>query len=64
MSDWIKHDGKSLPEIGAQTEVLVRFADGGESTHPWSVEEWGINWVHSRDKNDADIVAYKVVKRA
>lgn len=73
MTEWIKHDGKSVP-LPKLTKVLVRFRDGFDEEirgyKPMYVSYWenecdwsSSNWCHN-DGNpcDADIMEYKVVE--
>lgn len=52
---WVKYDGSGCP-VKPYEQVVVRFADGDENTHPHRASYW--NWYHAG--GDADIVAYKV----
>jgi hypothetical protein len=71
MSEWIEHDGESMPVPG-ETMVLVRHRDGTDEEErdfaPSRADYWlfgtmfndSSNWSHT-DPCDADIVAYKIV---
>lgn len=70
MSEWIEHDGKSIP-IDKNVKVIVRFRDGTDEELTgasasfagyWHNEyHWpSSNWCHE-EPCGADIVTYKVV---
>lgn len=63
MTDWIEHDGRSVP-VDGECFVLVRFRDGFEERlgEEWKAKHWTTQWFHYPvDEPENDIVAYKVV---
>lgn len=71
MREWIKHDGKSRPDLPPGTRVSVRMSNGWTDetyrAHPswefWDEEEDEDNaWIGPKD-DDIYIIAYKVVQK-
>lgn len=67
-TNWIEHDGKSMPVPG-DTFVYVKFRDGTDDfgSNPWTANKWGgneeqSNWIHNQGKNSSsEIIAYMIV---
>jgi hypothetical protein len=66
MSEWIEHDGESVPQFKHMDRVVVRFRSAGTSPPIYWLsdklsEKGRSQWVHGDQPSAGDIIAYKVV---